>query len=149
MNKFVVAGIVTWAISWPVVCVVTCWLIFRKPDAQPQAPAPALQVLGLVNPDGKAEEEARKAGASVQVRTLTAAAETYCLQHKGVFPDTLALLLRRDENGLGQYLKDGSALLDPWGQAYQFDRDGKRNGGQQPDVWTTAPDGTEIGNWPK
>ena len=41
------------------------------------------------------------------------------------------------------------SLLDPWGRPYQYDRDGKNNGGAKPDIWIVDPfDGkTLIGNW--
>lgn len=141
MKNVIIAGVVIWAIAWPVVSFVACWLIFRRPDPQPQ-PRP-LQIVNFA----EADEQARKSAARVQVRTLTMAVDTYSLQHKGELPDNLAVLLRAEGKGIGPYLKDDRSLVDPWNQPYQFDRNGTRNGGQQPDIWTTAPDGTEIGNW--
>ena len=38
---------------------------------------------------------------------------------------------------------------DPWKKPYQYDPSGPRNNGRRPDIWTVAPDGLEIGNWPK
>jgi general secretion pathway protein G len=94
-------------------------------------------------------EESRKAAAKVQVRTLTQAVETYNVQHKGAWPDDLTILLQRDAEGLGPYLKSSEVLMDPWGRQYQYDKAGGRNNGLTPDIWTVSPsDGREIGNWP-
>jgi len=39
------------------------------------------------------------------------------------------------------------SLLDPWGKEFKFDVSGKRNKGEQPDIWTETPDQKIIGNW--
>jgi hypothetical protein len=44
---------------------------------------------------------------------------------------------------------NGKKLLNPWGKEYEYDPKGSRNDGKRPDIWATAPDKTEIGNWPK
>ena len=45
----------------------------------------------------------------------------------------------------GPYL--GSDVpLDPWGNAYQYVSPGSHNPDSY-DVWTTGPDGSELGNW--
>ena len=94
-------------------------------------------------------DEARKSTAKTQVKgTLTQAVETYYVQHKSQWPDSLMTLLQRDAEGLGPYLKSQEALIDPWGRPYQYDPAGGRNNGIVPDIWTVAPDGKEIGNWP-
>jgi general secretion pathway protein G len=95
-------------------------------------------------------EESRKSAAKVQVRTLTQAVETYNVQHQGVFPDSLEMLLQRDAEGMGPYLKSQEVLIDPWGRPYQYDVAGTRNNGLTPDIWSTGPPNNpiEIGNWP-
>lgn len=92
-------------------------------------------------------EESRKSAAKVQVRQLTTAVESYNVQHSGQWPQSLEVLLQKDEAGMGPYLKSAEVLVDPWGRNYQYDPTGARNNGLTPDIWTTAPDGKEIGNW--
>jgi general secretion pathway protein G len=94
-------------------------------------------------------EEARKSAAKVQVRMLTTAAESYNVQHKGQFPDSLDILLQKDQDGLGPYLKSAEALIDPWGRQYAYDKNGNNNNGMQPDIYSMGGnDGKQIGNWP-
>jgi len=45
----------------------------------------------------------------------------------------------------GPYVKNQQSLLDPWDKMYQYQVPG--NHGQAFDVWTTSPDGKEIGSW--
>ncbi len=85
--------------------------------------------------------------AGTQVKALTTACEMYQIKHQTP-PATLRTLLQKDELG-GPYLKSADSLRDPWGKEYQYDASGTKNNGLSPDVWTTAPDGTIIGNWPK
>jgi hypothetical protein len=83
-----------------------------------------------------------------QVRgPLSRACEMY-RDKRGRFPDNLEVLLKKDALG-GPYLESDDALIDSWGQKYQYEPMGPRNKGARPDIWTVAPNGTEIGNWPK
>ena len=94
--------------------------------------------------------EARKSAAKVQVRVLTQAAETYNLDHGGINPASLDILVQRDGSGKGPYLKNRDALLDPWGSPYQYNQQGPKNQGTQPDIWCQVPNSGEmIGNWGK
>ena len=86
---------------------------------------------------------------AAQVRgPLTHGCQAYCLKNDGRFPDNLAVLLEKNPNG-GPYLESPDALIDPWGRPYQYDTNGPRNKGMRPDIWTVAPDGRTIGNWPR
>jgi general secretion pathway protein G len=79
--------------------------------------------------------------------TLTSACQAYNLK-RGAYPDSLQQLLQQDARG-GPYLDDPSAILDPWGQPFQYDKSGPRNNGRKPDIWTKDPNnGVDIGNWP-
>jgi hypothetical protein len=79
---------------------------------------------------------------------LTQACDKY-FDRFGRFPDKLAALAVPEE-GPGPFLEGPDALTDPWGQPFQYDTRGPRNGGSRPDIWTVNPrDGTIIGNWPK
>lgn len=91
--------------------------------------------------------ESRKSEAKIQVRTLTTACENYELNYRQR-PPSLNALLQKGEYG-GPYLKNADVLIDPWGKQYQYNAQGPRNNGMFPDVWTTDPDGREIGNWGK
>jgi general secretion pathway protein G len=92
-------------------------------------------------------EGAKKDAAMLQAKgTLTSACQAYSLK-RGGYPDSLQQLLQQDAKG-GPYLDDPAALLDPWGQTYQYDKSGPRNNSRKPDIWTKGPDGIDIGNWP-
>jgi hypothetical protein len=87
--------------------------------------------------------------ADAQLRgTLNQACEAYRVKH-GRFPVKLEVLLEKDEMGRPYLdLDSKDALIDPWGQPYQYDAKGPRNNGVKPDIWTVTPAGVEIGNWP-
>src|SRR5438552_18222927 len=59
-------------------------------------------------------EASKESTAQVQARTIQQAVETYQIDHS-TFPPTLDVLLQRDADGKGLYLKSRDALLDPWG----------------------------------
>jgi general secretion pathway protein G len=85
--------------------------------------------------------------AKVQARVLTDACNEYKIRNKQ-WPDSLEQLLQKDAKGYGPYLESRDNLKDPWGKDYVYDRGGGRNNGSKPDIYTTAPDGTQVGNWP-
>jgi len=87
-----------------------------------------------------AKHDLAKAGA----KTLTTGAMVYHLKFD-TYPARLDQLVHPPEGG--PYAVPG-ALLDPWGQPYQYDPAGPRNHGKQPDIWTITPKGEVIGNWP-
>jgi hypothetical protein len=75
-----------------------------------------------------------------------AAVTTYYLQ-AGEYPTTLDALLTPPAGVKTAVVEKASGLLDPWKKKYQYTPPpGQRNPGSF-DLWTTAPDGTEIGNW--
>ena len=90
--------------------------------------------------------------AQAQARVISGTIEMYMLDHSGSAPGDLSLLLQRDQDGKGPYLKSPDALLDPYGRPFQYDPSGSRNAArgavvQIPDVFCIAPDGKEIGNF--
>jgi general secretion pathway protein G len=91
----------------------------------------------------------QKDAATAQSRVLTQACQAYAVKHNGSFPDSLRQLLEKDEQGNGPWLETVDALKDPWGKEYQYDKSGQHNRSLRPDIWAVAPDGTQIGNWPK
>jgi hypothetical protein len=76
----------------------------------------------------------------MDVIALTQAVKTYKLKY-GTTPRTLDDVLQFIEGG------SPSNLLDQWDRRFDFDPNGPRNGGKQPDIWTVSPGGELIGNW--
>lgn len=89
-----------------------------------------------------AHADPREDLARIDVRNLTIAAKTYNLK-RGNFPEKLV-----DLKTAG-YVDPKATLLDPWGNPYQYDPKGNKNGGKQPDIWAVTPDKRQIGNWPE
>lgn len=93
-------------------------------------------------------KESQKSTARLQIKTtLAPAVQIYATRHQGNFPGTLQELLNPDSaNGNLPYLKEQEALIDPWGHPYTYQQPGTHNT-YEFDIFTTAPDGTTIGNW--
>ena len=90
----------------------------------------------------------KKSTARIQVKgPMTTACKSYFDKNRR-WPDDLKALTVKDANGI-EYLESKDALFDPWGKEYQYDVKGPKNNGVRPDIWTVAPDGEIIGNWPK
>jgi len=87
----------------------------------------------------------QKKAAAAQVGVIANAAQMYATDHNGQLPQSLQQLTTRDDYG-GPYLEP-KGLVDPWQKQYQYDPSGQHNQGVKPDVWTTAQDGTVIGDW--
>jgi Type II secretion system (T2SS), protein G len=85
--------------------------------------------------------------AHMQTRVLTHACDDFQLKYNR-WPENLEVLTLKGKKGI-RFLASERALEDPWGGQYQYDVNGPRNNGQQPDIWTVSPDGETIGNWPK
>jgi len=89
-------------------------------------------------------DQANKDAATIKARHLAQVLQIYQAQ-KGEYPPSLDALLQPGDGGKPFVAPD--QLKDPWGRAFQFEASGQHNGGYQPDVWTTAPDGQIVGNW--
>ena len=75
-----------------------------------------------------------------------AAVTTYYIQ-AGKYPTSIDDLLMAPQGATGAVVEKASGLLDPWKKKYQYKAPpGDKNPGSF-DLWTTAPDGTMIGNW--
>ena len=85
--------------------------------------------------------------ARIQIGGLTSACKAYFDKNQR-WPDQLKTLTVKDDNGI-VYLESKDVLADPWSREYQYDVKGPKNNGVRPDIWTVAPDGEIIGNWPK
>jgi general secretion pathway protein G len=80
------------------------------------------------------------------IETLSKAAQTYKIRN-GDFPASLAQLAQYQPDGSPPIVEE-KALVDPWGQAYQYDPSGAHHDGLKPDIWTTNPtNGVVIANW--
>jgi hypothetical protein len=82
-----------------------------------------------------------------QLKSLTVACDAYRLKNDK-FPKKLKSLTDKDQFGR-RFVEDPESLRDPWGKPFQYDPKGPKNNGRHADIWTTAPDGTVIGNWPR
>lgn len=91
-------------------------------------------------------EDANTNRAQADLRTLTAACTAYKIRN-GDFPESLMELWQPSDGSTKPYVESEAALLDPWRKPYQYDPTGPNNGGRNPDIWTTTPDGQVIGNW--
>jgi hypothetical protein len=92
------------------------------------------------------KEEAKRDKARVDVKALADAVAAYHVNN-GNPPQALQDLSQPDAGG--KVIVAADALTDPWGKPYQYDPAGPKHNGEKPDVWTQAPDGTVIGNWPQ
>jgi general secretion pathway protein G len=92
-------------------------------------------------------KESQKNMAKTQVKVLGEAVEQYMMNHGSRPPARLEDLLVKDQQG-GPYLKTRDVLIDPWGNPYQYNPNAQNpdTGEQEPEVFTTAPDGTLISN---
>jgi hypothetical protein len=89
-------------------------------------------------------EEAKIKIAKSNIEALTHQCEIYANDHNGQPSQTLAALVNPGD-GHTAYVQE-KALKDPWGNVYQYDPRGKKNGGNRPDIWCEH-DGKQIGNW--
>jgi len=101
-------------------------------------------------------DQAKVSAAIQKAKVVAQAAETYYIDN-GEYPQSIQLLLQKNENGKGPYLKSQDAIMDPWGQMYQYDQNGtqtqaaNQTQARAVDVFTTVKDGTNrtVGNWSK
>jgi prepilin-type N-terminal cleavage/methylation domain-containing protein len=93
----------------------------------------------------RAFEDAKKSAAQATAYSIASAAQQYNIRFKN-YPETLDQLVSPPD-GQQPYV-DPASLIDPWGGRFQYDPSGQRNNHLKPDVWTTAKDGTVVGNWP-
>jgi general secretion pathway protein G len=97
--------------------------------------------------------ESKVSTAKIKARNVSQACEMYFVDHSQ-YPATLDLLIQKDQDGKGPYLKGIDELRDPWGQPFQYDPSGQRNQAQGsaqgiiiPDVFCQTPDGRVVGNF--
>jgi prepilin-type N-terminal cleavage/methylation domain-containing protein len=96
--------------------------------------------------------EAKVDAARIKAREISQAVDQYYVDHSQ-YPPSLDVLLQRDQDGKGPYLKNVDAILNPVNNLpYSYDPSGqigmsKGNTAPTPDVYITLPDGRVIGNF--
>ena len=70
--------------------------------------------------------DSKVSAAKLQARVISQAIEMYAIDHNATLPTSLDVLLQRDPNGKGPYLKSSDALKDPYGNPFypQYDPSG-------------------------
>ncbi len=81
-----------------------------------------------------------------QTKLLTAACETYKVNHGDWPPNLDALTDKSPSSGMAIVEKDMLFAKTKTWEQYQYDPTGPRNGGTKPDIWVDTPRGP-IGNW--
>jgi len=91
--------------------------------------------------------DAKISMAQIKVKTISGYVEAYAVQNNDQRPQSLDALTQMQPTG-GKPFALPEDLVDPWGQPFQYDPNGQRNGGIKGDVWTVGPSGVTYGNWP-
>lgn len=88
--------------------------------------------------------------ATLQAQKIQQAALSYYTKTGGNYPQSLEVLVVRDPStGVGPLLEGGeSAILDPWGNPFQFQVVMDNAGAERFVVSTVSPDGQLI-QWPR
>jgi general secretion pathway protein G len=90
-------------------------------------------------------ENAKKDVAKTTAVQLGETCKAFSVRH-GRLPETLNELMTPPDGSAA--LIEQKMLTDPWGKPYQYQSDGPNNAAAgKPDIFTTAPDGSQIGNW--
>jgi general secretion pathway protein G len=94
-------------------------------------------------------EDARKDTAKAQTRILAQTVAAYQVKY-GDYPASLESLTQPTDGGR-PYLEP-SALIDPWGRAYQYAVPGQHHPTTgEPDIWSQGPNVADpngmLGNW--
>ncbi|HYV37501.1 MAG TPA: type II secretion system protein GspG [Gemmataceae bacterium] len=87
--------------------------------------------------------------ALMTIKSLDQAATSYYLHHDQWPPD-LEILANPKPDGKPPFLKDASALIDPWGRPYQYDPKQINPKSEKPLIWCVPDPRTpeiKITNW--
>jgi len=79
--------------------------------------------------------------AKVDIKAIDQAIEEYAMEHAGIYPDSLEVLIEKDENGQA-YLKREELPRDPWNLEYLFD---PATDGSNYRIYTLGKDGQPGG----
>jgi general secretion pathway protein G len=95
---------------------------------------------------GQLNEANKKIAKTKAETTIMQACVAYYTGHGNQWPQSLQVLLQKDDVG-GPYLKSEDDIKDPWGNYYQYNPNAQTvNGAAEPEIFTSAPDGTRISN---
>jgi Type II secretion system (T2SS), protein G len=93
--------------------------------------------------------EGQAARARLDIKNLDKAVSAF-RETTGDLPAELTTLTETQPNGTGALLT-ASALVDPWGRPYHYDRNKRHPDTDQPLIWSEGPaegkDGGKIENW--
>jgi Type II secretion system (T2SS), protein G len=93
--------------------------------------------------------EGKPAQARLDIKNLDKAVSAF-RNTTGDLPAELASLTEPQPNGSGAFLT-ASALIDPWGRPYHYDRNNRHPETDQPLIWSEGPTagqaGSKIQNW--
>src|SRR4051794_18629992 len=70
--------------------------------------------------------ESKVSSAKVQSQNIAKAINTYFIDNYR-WPDNLQVLLEKTPEGKGPYLTTRDAIMDPWGNVFQYDQSGQKN----------------------
>jgi general secretion pathway protein G len=90
-------------------------------------------------------DKAKEDKARIDVNTLDEAVQAFKIEN-GDFPDSLLVLTQPTDNKPAALRE--TALLDPWNNQYQYQKD-QRDPTGRPHIFATAPGGKIIDNWSK
>ena len=93
--------------------------------------------------------DSKAARSRLELKNLDKTAQAYQAKNRA-WPDSLEDLASRQQDGSEGYLAK-SALVDPWGRPYQYDRNNRHPDNDQPLIWSEGPNpgesGSKITNW--
>lgn len=103
-------------------------------------------ILGLlatlvVTNAGKFLGSGQKATIKANITTIEGALDSYMIEHGGQWPDTLEVLIQKDDSG-NSYIKGSRVPVDPWKNEYLYE---PPSGDQQARIYTLGKDGQPGG----
>jgi general secretion pathway protein G len=81
--------------------------------------------------------------AMADIVAIESALDEYVIENNGRFPDSLEVLVEKDDNGYS-YLKRDSIPTDPWNNEYGYEAPG--SGSHDPRIYTLGDDGQPGGD---
>jgi Type II secretion system (T2SS), protein G len=93
--------------------------------------------------------ESKAARTRLELKNFDKTIQAYQAKNR-IWPDGLEDLATPQPDGSEGYLAK-SALVDPWGRSYQYDRNNRHPDNDQPLIWSEGPNpgesGSKIANW--
>lgn len=89
-------------------------------------------------------ERGKQSTAKAQIKQLESQIESFRVQNQRA-PESLQELLVPDQSSGLPYIKDPNAIIDPWGNPYQYEYSDMMG----PTIWCQPPTGQVISNKPQ